>query len=220
MKIQSRATLNRELDALRDDVLRLAGLVEQSVDAAMQALKERDQALAREVVARDQAINAMRFRIEEECLTITATQQPAARDLRTIIAAMTMVTDLERMGDHAAGIAKIVLRMGEEPLAKPLVDLPRMAGIVCQMLRRAMDAFVAHDADLAREVAARDDEVDGLYNRIFSELVSVMMDNPPITKRATYLLWVAHDLERIGDRVTNISERVIFMATGEMLELG
>jgi phosphate transport system protein len=219
MRIQSRGTLDRELHALRDDLLRVAGMVEQSITQSIQALKERDRALAQSIMAQDAAINELRFQIEEHCLTIIATQQPAAGDLREIIAVMTIVSDLERMADHAAGVGKIVLAMGDEPLLKPLIDLPRMAEIVRGMLRGSLDAFLARDPQLAREVAARDDEVDLLYQQIFRELLSFMIENPRNTQRATYLLWIAHDLERIGDRVTNISERVIFLATGQLTEL-
>jgi phosphate transport system protein len=195
-------------------------MVEQSITQSMQALKERDRGLAQAIMAQDAAINALRFQIEEHCLTIIATQQPAAGDLREIIAVMTIVGDLERMADHAAGIAELVVNMSDEPLLKPLIDVPRMAEIVRGMLRGSLDAFLARDPKLAREVAARDDEVDLLYQQVFRELLTFMMENPRNTQRATYLLWIAHDLERIGDRVTNISERVIFLATGQLTELG
>lgn len=219
MKINTRGTLDRELDTLRDDLLRLGGMVEQAIERSVRALKTRDQALAREVIANDLAINEMRFRIEEECLTVIATQQPAAGDLRAIIACMTMVVELERMGDHAEGIAEIVVRMGDEPLVKPLIDIPRMAEITARMLRRSLDAFLARDPVLAREIAAQDDHVDQLYGQILRELLTIMIERPDTIVRGTYLLWVAHDLERIGDRITNICERVIFMTTGTFTEL-
>ncbi len=219
MKIQSRGTLDRELDALRDDLLRLGGMVEQAIERSVRALKARDRALAREVIANDAAVNEMRFRIEEHCLTTIATQQPAAGDLRTIMAIMTIVVELERMGDHAEGIAKIVIRMGDEPLVKPLIDIPRMAETVTQMLRRSLDAFLARDPALARDVAKQDDYVDQLYGQVLRELLTIMIERPEAIRRATFLLWVAHNLERIGDRVTNINERVIFMTTGTLMEL-
>jgi phosphate transport system protein len=175
--------------------------------------------LARQIVADDAHINALRFHIEEACVTLIATQQPAAGDLRAIVATMIIVSELERMADYAAGIAKTVLRMGDEPLLKPLIDLPRMADECRAMARGALDAYVQRDADLARAVAAQDDAVDNLYNQIFRELLSYIVEDPRTTTRALYLLFAAHNLERIGDRAVNISERVIFMTSGELKEL-
>lgn len=219
MKIHTRGTLDRELDILRDDLLRLGGMVEQAIERSVRALKARDQALAREVIANDLAINEMRFRIEEECLTVIATQQPAAGDLRAIIAGMIIVVELERIGDHAEGIAEIVVRMGDEPPVKPLIDIPRMAESTVRMLRSSLDAFLARDPVLAREIAAQDDTVDQLYGQVLRELLTIMIERPDTIVRSTYLLWVAHNLERIGDRITNICERVIFMTTGTFTEL-
>lgn len=219
MTISPRGTLDRELARLRDELLRLGSLVDSAIERALRALQTRDLALARQILQDDQAINDLRYKIEEDCLTLIATQQPAAVDLRTTVAILNIIIDLERMADHAAGIAEIVIRMGTEPLLKPLIDIPRMAQIDREMLRRSLDAFIAHDPDLAREVAQRDDEVDHLYNQIFRELLTFMIEDPKTITRATYLLWIAHNLERIGDRVTNISERVVFMTTGIVREL-
>ncbi len=219
MTISPRGTLDRELARLRDELLRLGSLVDSAIERALRALQTRDLALARQVIQDDQAINDLRYKIEEDCLALIATQQPAAVDLRTTVAILNIIIDLERMADHAAGIAEIVIRMGTEPLLKPLIDIPRMAQIDREMLRRSLDAFIAHDPDLAREVAQRDDEVDHLYNQIFRELLTFMIEDPKTITRATYLLWIAHNLERIGDRVTNISERVVFMTTGIVREL-
>jgi phosphate transport system protein len=219
MTISPRGTLDRELARLRDELLRLGSLVDSAIERALRALQTRDLALARQVIQDDQAINDLRYQIEEDCLALIATQQPAAVDLRTTVAILNIIIDLERMADHAAGIAEIVIRMGTEPLLKPLIDIPRMAQIDREMLRRSLDAFIARDPDLAREVAQRDDEVDHLYNQIFRELLTFMIEDPKTITRATYLLWIAHNLERIGDRVTNISERVIFMTTGIVREL-
>lgn len=216
---QPRRTLDRDLRALQDDLLRLGSLVDTAIDRALQALAARDAGLARQIATDDARVNELRFQIEEACLALIATQQPAAGDLRAIVAAMNIVGDLERMADHAAGIAKTVLRMGDDPLLKPLIDLPRMAAECRTLLRRALDAYLARDADLARAVAAQDDTIDGLYNQIFRELLSFMVEDPRTTTRALYLLFAAHNLERIGDRVVNIAERVIFMASGEMKEL-
>jgi phosphate transport system protein len=216
---QSRATLDRDLNAVQDDLLRMGGLLDTAIAKSLEALAKRDQDLARQIVADDAQVNALRFHIEEACVALIATQQPAARDLRAVLAAMIIVSELERMGDYAAGIAKTVLRMGDEPLLKPLIDLPRMADECRAMLRRALDAYVAHDAEMARAVAARDDVIDNLYNQIFRELLTYIVEDPHTITRALYLLFAAHNLERIGDRAVNVSERVIFMTSGELKEL-
>jgi phosphate transport system protein len=219
MTTQIRTTFTHHLQAIQDDVLRMGSLLDTAIEQALKALAERDLTLARQVIAGDAAINALRFRVEDACVRLIATQQPAASDLRTIIAAMNITSDLERMADHAAGIARIVLKMANEPLLKPLIDLPRMADVCRAMARAALDAYVTRDAEQAQQVAARDDEVDNLYQQIFRELLAFMLEDPRTTTRALYLLFAAHNLERIGDRVTNIAERVIFMTSGEMREL-
>lgn len=219
MITQTRATLDRDLNAVQDDLLRMGSLLDTAIAKSLEALAKRDGDLARQIVADDAHVNALRFHVEEECVTLIATQQPAARDLRAVVAAMIIVSELERMADYAAGIAKTVLRMGDQPLLKPLIDLPRMADECRKMVRGALDAYVAHDADMARAVAAQDDVIDNLYNQIFRELLSYIVEDPHTTTRALYLLFAAHNLERIGDRVVNISERVIFMTSGEMKEL-
>ncbi len=214
-----RSAIDRELLQIRDHLLRLSALVDAAIDRSVESLKNRDLALARQIIADDAPINELRFTIEEECMALIATQQPAAGDLRAIIAAMNIVNDMERMADHATGIAKTVTRMGDQPLLKPLVDIPKMAALTRNMLKRSLDAFLARDADAARAIAAQDDEIDHLYKAIFDELLGIMARDPETISRGTYLLWCAHNLERIGDRVTNIAERVIFMATGTMKEL-
>jgi phosphate transport system protein len=214
-----RLAFDQELSKLRDDVLRLGSMVDMAIGQSIQALKERDQALAQQIITRDEEINALRFRIEESCVGLIARQQPAARDLRFIVAAMNIVLDLERMGDHASGVATIVLRMGSEPLLKPLIDLPHMAHIAREMLRASLEAFMAENADQALAITNRDDEVDDLYNQIFRELVTFMIEDPRTVTRAMYLLFCAHNLERIADRVTNICERVAFVATGRLEEI-
>ncbi|MBM4423942.1 MAG: phosphate signaling complex protein PhoU [Chloroflexi bacterium] len=211
--------LDREFSAIQHNILRLGSLVDSAIARSIQALKEQDVELSKQIVIDDQAINDLRFTIEEECLALIATQQPMASDLRAVISAMNIVNDMERMGDHATGIAKTVIRMGGEPLLKPLVDIPRMADLARGMLKKSLDAFLARDAESARAVADQDDEIDHLYNQIFRELLSFMIEDPATTTRGTYLLWAAHNLERIGDRATNIAERVIFMTTGTMKEL-
>ena len=219
MSSSLRATFDREYAAIVDDILKLGSYVDQAIGLSLDSLQRRDVAQAQQVVDADEAINLLRFKIEEACLTLIATQQPAARDLRAIVASMNIVVDIERIGDHAAGIAKTVIRMGDEPLLKPLIDIPRMVDTGREMLRLSMDAFVERDSDAAKAVVPLDDEMDALYRAIFDELVEIMSHKPEGVERATYLLWCAHNLERIGDRVTNIAERVIFMATGDMREL-
>lgn len=219
MNVITRQVLDQDLKRMQDDLLRMGGLIDRAIARAMRALAVRDVRLARDVVADDAGINTLRFQIEDNCLATIATQQPTAVDLRRIVASVILASELERMGDYAAGIAKTVLRMGDEPLLKPLVDMPRMAEEDRQMLADALDAYVARDADKARAVAARDDVVDNLYNQIFREVLSCILEDPATTTRALFLLFSAHNLERIGDRVVNIAERVIFMSSGEMREL-
>lgn len=214
-----RVRYDRSLNSIVDSVLRLGAMIEEAIQNSLKALQSRDAILAQEVVDRDELINNLRFEIEEACLKLIATQQPAARDLRTVIAAMNVVVDLERMGDHASGIANTVIRMGDQPLLKPLIDIPRMANIALEMLRGSLKAFVDVDPEAAKAIAPRDEEMDFLYRAIFEELIDIMASNPEGVERATYLLWTAHNLERIGDRVTNISERVVFMSTGDLEEL-
>lgn len=214
-----RTVYDREFGRVGEDLLRMGDLVDQAIDLAVRCLRERDRVLAQQIIVEDTTINELRFTIEEACLALIATQQPTASDLRAVVAAMNIVVDMERMADHAAGIAKTVIRMGDEPLLKPLVDIPRMAESARQMLRESLKAFIAADAGRAREVAGRDNEIDSLYKAVFSELVEIMARDPATVARGTYLMWCAHNLERIGDRVTNIAERVIFMSTGSMKEL-
>ena len=219
MSSSLRATFDKEYAAIVDDILKLGSYVDQAIGLALDSLQRRDVGQAQQVVDADEAINLLRFKIEEACLTLIATQQPAARDLRGIVASMNIVVDIERMGDHAAGMSKTVIRMGDEPLLKPLIDIPRMAQTAREMLRLSLDAFVERDSDAAKTIVPLDDEIDDLYRAIFDELVEIMAHKPEGVERATYLLWCAHNLERIGDRVINIAERVIFMTTGDMQEL-
>jgi phosphate transport system protein len=217
--IKTRAMLDRELADINERILRVGVLVDAAIEGSMQALAKRDHDLARQVNAGDAAVNALRFEIEEACLALIARQQPAASDLRAVLAAFSIVTDLERMGDHAAGIARTVLHMGTEPLLKPLIDLPRMAETCREMLRQALQAYVERDAEKASAIVAMDDTIDALYTQIFREILSFMVEDPRTTSRGLYLLFTAHNLERVGDRVTNIVERILFMTSGEMREL-
>jgi phosphate transport system protein len=214
--LTTRSLMDRDIQTIRDDILRLGSLVEEQTERAVRALKDRNLSLAHQVASVDERVNELRYRIEEECLTIIARHQPAAGDLRLIIASMHMAVEMERMADHAAGIAGVVVRMGDEPLLKPLIDIPRMQVCACAMLRRALDAYVRGDVKLARDVIRQDDEVDALYNQVLRELLTYMIQDPRTTARATYLLWVAHNLERTADRVTNLCERILFIVTGQL----
>ncbi len=214
----TRAEFENELNAIRSNVTRMALLVNTAIKKAMQALETRDENLARQIIADDRHINDLRFQIEADALATIARQQPVAGDLRLIIAVMTIVPELERMADHAAGIAKIAIEMGKEPPLKPLIDLPRMAAIAQEMLTDSMRAFNAVDTAAAKHIIARDDEVDALYEQVFRELVSFMIEDPHTVTRAMYLLFIGHNLERIADRVTNICERVVFLAEGKIEE--
>jgi phosphate transport system protein len=215
----TRGAFDQKLIEIRDNIIRMGQLLDSAIERSMTSLKKQDQTLARQIISDDTVINNLRFTVEEECLAVIATQQPMASDLRVIVAAMNLVNDMERMGDHATGIAKTVLRMGHEPLLKPLIDLPRMADLSRDMLRRSLEAFLARDAAAARAIADEDDAIDHLYRAVFDELLEIMARDPSTIQRGTYLLWCAHNLERIGDRVTNIAERVIFMTEGTMKEL-
>jgi phosphate transport system protein len=217
--VNPRATYDREFSEIQEDIIRLGSLVEQAIDRSIECLDKRDQGLAHQIIAEDEVINDMRFQLEEECLRLIARQQPAAGDLRAVLSALSIVPEMERMADHASGIAKTVLRMGDEPLVKPLIDIPRMALTVREMLRDSLKAFVQRDTEAAKAIALRDNEVDLLYKAVFDELIGIMARDPNTATRATYLLWCGHNLERIGDRVTNIAERIVFMTTGNMKEL-
>jgi phosphate transport system protein len=214
-----RNVFDRHLAEIQEEMLVMADMVETAIQRSLEALKSRDVELARQVIADDVKINQKRYDDEERCLELIATQQPLASDLRTIVAVLHMIVDLERMGDHAEGIAKIAVILGDEPPLKPYVDLPRMADIASEMLRESLEAFKHRDAEQARAIIDRDDEVDALYDQVYRELLTYMIGDPRTIERATHLIWVAHNLERIADRVTNICERVVFLVTGRMEEL-
>ena len=215
----TRVELDRGLRALQDDALLLGSMVEKAIERAIDALKRRDLELSRKVVEQDVLINQKRFEIEGKCVELIATQEPVARDLRYIVAVLYIIAELERMADHAEGIGKISLMIGDRPPLKPLIDIPRMAQKATEMLRRSLDALVARDAEAARQICAEDDEVDNLYDQVYRELLTFMLKDPRTIDPATHLLWVAHNLERIADRATNIAERVIFLVTGKMEEV-
>lgn len=214
-----RETFDRELRRLEDEVLVLGNMVERAIAESVEALKRRDFEASRRIIAMDRDINAKRYQIETDALVLIATQQPMASDLRVLAAVLDIASELERMGDYAKGIARINLMIGDQPLIKPLIDIPRMADRACSMLRRALEAFARRDVEAARAIPAEDDEVDALYNQVYRELVTYIMADPKNIDQANYLLWAAHNLERAADRVTNLCERVVFTVTGELKEL-
>ena len=213
-----RSTFDHEFEAIRTNLHQMSGLVDSAIDSAISALSEQNAKMAKKIIEADAKINQHRFDIQEACLALIATQQPTASDLREIIAILYMVVELERIGDYAAGIAKTVIMMKEEPLLKTFKKIPRMGEIARQMLADAMAAFTVRDAQAARMIAERDTEIDNLYEEIFHRLIKIMAKEPEMVTRCTYLTWCAHNLERIADRVTNISEQIVFMTTGQIGE--
>jgi len=214
-----RKTFETELQQVKDDVLVLGSMVEQAILNSVDSMKKRDVKASQRILEQDRDINQKRFDIEKNLMILIATQQPMAHDLRLLASSMEIISELERMGDYAKGIANIHIRMGDEPLLKPLIDIPRMAQKDVDMLHRALTAFVNEDVEAARSIPVEDDEVDALYNQIYRELMTFVIQDPKTIERANWLLWVAHNLERVADRVTNICERTIFIATGEMAEI-
>jgi phosphate transport system protein len=215
----AREAYHKALKEVQDNVLKMSALVSTAIRKSIEALKERDIPASKKVVKADAKINRLRFKIEEQCLRLIATQQPMAMDLRILAAIINIITDLERIGDHAEGIANISVSIGDKPLVKPLIDMPKMAEQARSMLERCMKAFVERDIETARAICDEDDVVDELYDHIYNELVLIMVTDPKIIKDATYLIWAAHNIERMADRVTNIAERVVFMVTGKMEEM-
>ena len=210
-----REDFERNLKDVEDDVVQLSSMVEKAIFKSIEALKERDITASQKVVDDDDVIDEEQQAIEDRCIDLIALEAPMAGDLRVLIAAMMVANELERMGDYAEGIAKISLSMGNLPPLKPLIDIPRMADKSVDMLRRSTQAFVNRDVESATAVLLADDEVDDIYEQVYRELLTYMMADPSTIQRATYLLWVAHDLERVADRTTNIAERVIYLVTGE-----
>ena len=215
----TRVAYAHQIQELQESIVAMASQVDKAIARSSDALARQDVDLARAVMEADREINRVRWQIEERALLTLATQAPIARDLRLISSVIHIATELERMADHAAGNAKIARLTADEALLKPLVDIPRMADATREMLSESITAFIAADADAARALFARDDEIDHLYNQIYRELLTYMLADPSTINRATHLLWAAHNLERIGDRVTNICERIVFMATGRLEEL-
>jgi phosphate transport system protein len=214
-----RKTFESEMQQVKDNVLILGSMVEKALLDSVEALKKRDIKAAEKIFLEDKEINTKRFEIENHLMVLIATQQPMAHDLRLLASTMEIISELERMGDYAKGISNINIRMGDAPLLKPLIDVPRMAQKGADMLHRSLTAFVNEDVETAKNLPVEDDEVDALYNQIYRELMTFIIADPKVIERANWLLWVAHNLERFADRVTNICERTIFIATGEMAEI-
>ena len=215
----TRATLDHLLTEVEEDMLVMADMVGTAIERSIDALKNRDVELAKQIIADDLKINNKRFEIEEKCLELIAMHQPLAGDLRTIVAVLHIIVDLERMGDHAEGNAKIAIMLAADPPLKPYIDIPRMAEVATRMLRSSLEAFKKRDVEMARAICDEDDEVDMLYDQVYRELLVYMVNDPRTIERATHVTWVAHNLERIADRVTNICERVVYMVQGKIEEL-
>ena len=213
-----RTVLERSLLEVKDDLLRLASMTEKAIGDAMRALNGRNRELAQTVSGNDVVLNMIRYDIEESCYRLLATQQPNSKDLRIIVGGVSVATNLERIGDHAAGIARLALRMIDQPLLKPLVDLPQMAEIGQSMVRDAVNAYVDQDLVLAESVVRSDVDMDNLHQQVYTELIAIMGRDPNTIERATFLLWISHNLERIGDRAVNITERAMYVTSGELRE--
>jgi phosphate transport system protein len=214
-----RKTFETEIQQVKDEILVLGSMVEQSILDSVEALKKRDREASKAILEQDKKVNEKRFAIENKVMILIATQQPMAHDLRLLASMLEIAGELERMGDYAKGIANINIRMGDQPLLKPLIDVPRMAQKDVDMLHRSLTAFINEDIETARTIPREDDEVDALYNQIYRELMTFVIADPKVIERANWLLWVAHNLERVADRVTNICERTVFLVTGEMVEI-
>jgi len=213
-----RETFKEKLAELEQDIFTMGEMVCIATNRAVKALKEHNVNEAKKIKDDDIYINEKRWAIEEKCINLIATQQPVATDLRELIAILNIITELERMGDYAEGIAKIVIKIGDEPHVKPLVDIPRMAEIAIEMINKTLRAYAERDDKSARLICTQDDEVDELYTQVYRELLTIMIEDPKTITMATYLLWTSHNIERIADRVTNICERIIFLVTGEIEE--
>jgi phosphate transport system protein len=218
--MEMRTGFHKRLREIQDDILVMGSMVSKAVIRSIEALKSRDIKSANQIIAEDQNINRKRFEIEERCIELIATQQPMASDLRIITAILNITTEIERIGDYAVGIARIVILIGDEPPLKPLIDIPLMAEKTVDMLDRCLKAFINRDAETAKKIAQEDDMIDNLYDQIFRELLIIMAEDPKTITRATRLMWTAHNLERAADRVTNICERVVYIVTGKMEEIG
>lgn len=211
----TRHSFEQELEELHLDLIKMGSLAEASIENTIQALKKQDVEHARKIFRDDDIIDDLEKKIEKKCLMLIAMQQPIARDLRSISAALKIITDMERIGDHSADIAEITIRMANEKYIKPLIDIPKMAEKAKGMVKKSIDAYVKQDIILASEVCASDDEVDELFHKIILELVSFMKNDPKTVEQAINFMFIAKYLERIADHATNISEWVVYNVTGE-----
>jgi phosphate transport system protein len=218
--METTTTFHEHLREVEEDVLTMGSTVVNAIERSMEALKKRDLNLAHRIIADDTQINKQRFSIEDKCVGLIAAQQPIKSDLRIVVAVLNILTELERIGDYAEGIAKIVIMIGDEAPLKPLIDIPRMGEITRDMIKESLQSFARRDVELAMRVVSLDNIVDSLYDQVFRELLTFMMVDPKTTNRATRLIWIAHNLERAADRATNICERVVYTVTGKMEELG
>ena len=214
-----RTVFFEQIEELLEDLLAMGQMVADSIDRAIDALAKQDSELAQQVIDYDDEINEAQHDIDEKCLVLIATQGPMAGDLRAILSVSNIAAELERIGDYTEGIARLAIKLAGQPLIKPLIDIPRMAQESRRMLLTSLEAFAREDAKSAWEIGRADDVVDALYDQVYRELLVYMMEDPRKIMQATYLLWVAHNLERIADRTTNIAERVIFMDSGEIVDL-
>ena len=212
-----REDFERNLKLVQDEVVQLSSMVEKAIFKSIDSLKRRDLGASQQVIDEDDIIDAKQDAIENRCIDLIALESPMAVDLRVIIAAMMVANELERMGDYAEGIAKISLAMGELPPLKPLIDIPSMADKAVDMLRRSIESYVHRDIVTAKGVFHDDDEVDEMYEQVYRDLLTYMMGDPRTINACTHLLFVAKNLERIGDHATNIAEIIHFELTGEEL---
>jgi phosphate transport system protein len=215
----TRALFERQLAEVQEDMLVMASMVEGAINQSMEALRLRDVALARRIIENDREVNKRRYDCEEKCIELISLQAPLASDLRTLISVLHITTDLERMGDHAEGIARIALMLADEPPLKAMPDLNRMAELAIEMLHGAIEAYKQRHTERARQIVAMDDRVDELYERVYHELIMMMIAEPATIQRCTYMIWVAHNIERVADRATNICERVVYLVEGRVYDL-
>jgi phosphate transport system protein len=215
MELSPRASFDRDLAELQEEIITLSSMVEKAISKSVDALSSRNVKVSQEVIEQDDLIDNKRHEIEDKCIALIARQQPLAGDLRQIVAFLHITVDLERMGDYAEGIGKIGLLMDEQPMIQPLINIPKMCELATDMLRRSLEALIKRDVTIAQQVYDDDDTVDNLYDQIYHELILIMVKDPKTIERATFLIWAAHDLERVADRATNIAEQVMYLVTGK-----
>ena len=214
-----REHFKQKISDIKDDVLKMGALVEDIIETAVTALRTQDVDLAGKIYDKDDEIDQLELDIEKECMMLLALQQPLAKDLRTIASALKIITDLERMGDNAVNIAKVTLEIGKTPIMKPLVDIPKMASITQEMIKLSLEAFVNEDMALAEKVVERDEEVDGLYDRVINDILEIISEKKEFTKQGIKLMFIGRYLERMADHSTNICERTIYMISGDLKEI-